>query len=52
MSLSGIGWKLGGRLSRIASKWDFKELTRLTSLHEAPLCRWGGFLFADADPEA
>lgn len=49
----GWEWQNGGKLKRIPSHWDFKEVTpKNGSLPEVRLERWGGFLFINADKDA
>jgi len=49
----GWEWQNGGKLKRIPSHWDFKEITPNNgSLPEVRLERWGGFLFINADKNA
>ncbi len=49
----GWEWQNGGKLKRISSHWDFKEITPLNgNLPEVRLERWGGFLFLNADKDA
>ncbi|SEJ18429.1 Rieske [2Fe-2S] domain-containing protein [Sphingobium sp. AP50] len=49
----GWEWQNGGKLKRIPSHWDFKEITPNNGgLPEVRLERWGGFLFINADKEA
>lgn len=49
----GWEWQNGGKLKRIPSHWDFREITPNNgSLPEVRLERWGGFLFINADSSA
>jgi len=49
----GWEWQNGGKLKRIPSHWDFKEITPNNGgLPKVRLERWGGFLFINADPDA
>lgn len=49
----GWEWQNGGKLKRIPSHWDFREITPNNgSLPEVRLERWSGFLFINADGNA
>jgi phenylpropionate dioxygenase-like ring-hydroxylating dioxygenase large terminal subunit len=49
----GWEWQNNGKLKRIPSHWDFREITPLNGgLAEVRLERWGGFLFINADKDA
>lgn len=49
----GWEWQNNGKLKRIPSHWDFKEITPVNgSLPQVRLERWGGFLFINADKDA
>jgi phenylpropionate dioxygenase-like ring-hydroxylating dioxygenase large terminal subunit len=48
----GWEWGIDGKLKRIPSHWDFKEVTPANGgLREVKLGRWGGFIFINADPD-